>query len=143
MKKQFFRTASLCRNAGKLALATCIMTASFSAGAQTTQVKQEIKAAAAAPVSVKYLGSHDDYLSFLVKYDNVAGDRFDVSLREHDGSVLYKGVFTDKNFQKTFVIPKPDRGTVTFIIRNLRTNEVNSFEANTKLVEEMVVKQVG
>jgi hypothetical protein len=142
MKKQFFRMASYCLNAGKFVITVCIVVAGFTTSAQTTQVKQEVKVAPV-PASVKYTGSQDDYMSFVVKYDNLTGEKFDVLVKDHDGSVLYKNVFTEKVFHKTFVLPKSAAGTFTFVIRDLKTNKVHSFEANTKLVEEMVVKRVG
>lgn len=131
--------ASLRLNISKFLVTACIIVAGYTAHAQGSQVKQEIKTI---PVTVRYAGTHDNYMSFIVRYDNLNGDKFEVMVRDDEGMLLYRNTFTDKVFGKTFELPKTENAKATFIIKNLATNEVHSFEANTRLTEEMVVTRV-
>lgn len=140
MKKQFFRTAAMRRTVGKFVVTAFIVVTGFAANAQVSQVKQEIKTTSA---SVKYIGGDEELMSFVVKYENAGGDKMDVAVIDNEGIPLYKNVFTDKHFHKTFVLPRSGNSKVKFVIKNVLTGEVNSFEANTKVVEEVVVKRVG
>ncbi|HEY4147762.1 MAG TPA: hypothetical protein VGM41_02470 [Chitinophagaceae bacterium] len=137
MKKQFFRTASVRRVVNKLALTAIVMAAGIAAEAQVSQVKQPI---AVHTASVTYIGSQDDMLSISVKYDNAAGTPFTVTVKGEDGYLLYQGNFRDKNFSKIFRLPKSETTSATFTIRNAKTRELQSFEVNTQMVEEVVVK---
>jgi hypothetical protein len=137
MKKQFFRTVSVRRVVTKLALTAIVMAAGVAAEAQVSQVKQPI---AVHTASVTYIGSQDDMLSISVKYDNAAGTPFTVTVKGEDGYLLYQGNFRDKNFRKVFRLPKSETSSATFTIRNAKTNELQSFEVNTQMVEEVVVK---
>lgn len=140
MKKQFFRTAAMRRIAGKFVVTAFIVATGFAANAQASQVKSDVKTT---PVSVRYIGGDEDMMSFVVTYENAGGNKIDVAVIDNEGTALYKNVFTDKRFQKTFVLPRSGNSKVKFVIKNVLTGEVNSFEANTKVVEEVVVKRIG
>jgi hypothetical protein len=137
MKKQFFRMASLRRTGSRFLVTVCIVVSALAANAQVSQVKQSINAT---PVSVKYIGTSDEQMAFAVHYDNYNGDKFDITVRDNEGSLLYRNSFTNKTFNKTFMLPKGNE-KVTFIIKNLKTNEVNSFEANMRVVEQVLVRK--
>ncbi len=134
MKKQFFRTASVRRVVNKLALTAVVMAAGIAVQAQVSEVKQPI---AVHTASVTYIGSQDDMLSISVKYDNATGTPFTVTVKGEDGYLLYQANFRDKNFRKVFQLPKSEYSSATFIIRNAKTNELQSFEVNTRTVEEV------
>ena len=139
MKKQFFRAAVVRRVANKMVLTAFVLAAGYTANAQTA-VKQPITITNA---SVQYIGSQEDMISVAVKYDTAPGNKFSITVRDQDGYQLYQGNFTEKKFRKIFELPKPDLSKVIFVIRNTNTNEVQSYEVNTRVVEEIVVKKVG
>jgi len=140
MKKQFFRVAVVRRIINRCVVTGVIVVAGFTLHAQTSQVKQESPSPTA---SVKYMGSRQDMLSVAVQYNNAQGQPFTITVRDQDGYQLFEGNFTEKKFNKTFQMPRPDLSKIVFIIRNARTHEVQSFEVNTKKAEEMVVQRNG
>src|ERR1700754_3190612 len=100
MKNQFFRPVIVRRVVNKMVLTAVITAAGFAAHAQASQVKQDIPATPTA--SVKYIGSQEEMVSVSVKYNNEAGHRFTVTVRDQEGFQLYQGSFTEKKFSKTF-----------------------------------------
>lgn len=132
MKKKFFMRRLICT--------AFIAAAGFAAHAQTIQVKQQMDSPAA---SVQYMGSRQDILSVAVRYDNEAGKRFVVTVRDQDGYQLFEGSFTEKKFNKIFQLPKAAISKLVFSIRNTGNDEVQSFEVNAKTMEEAVVKRIG
>ena len=117
-----------------------IVVAGFTIQAQTSQVKQ---ASASPAASVKYMGSDQDMLSVAVQYNNGKGRLFTITVRDQNGYQFFQGNFTEKKFNKVFRLPKPDISKIVFIIRDAGTNQVQSFEVNTKAAEEPVVKRMG
>ena len=99
----------------------------------------DIKTSAA---SVKYLGSNTENLFFAVKYDNSAGNAFTVLVVDETGEVIYRAVYKEKQFEKTFLLPRySDYRKFSFIIKEEKTNFHQSFDIsiNTKTVEDVVV----
>ena len=140
MKKKLFRVAVVRRAVSRIACMAFIVAAGFTAQAQTAQVKQEISNPLA---SVTYMGSRQDILSVAVKYTNAPGAPFTVTVRDQDGYQLFEGSFTERKFDKIFQLPKPDISKLVFTIRNTRTSEVQSFEVNTKAMEETLAQRPG
>jgi len=140
MKKQFFRAGVVRRVINRFLVTAVIAVTGFTVHAQTSQVKQESVSPA---TSVKYMGSRQDILSVAVQYSNAKGQPFTITVHDQDGYQFFQGHFTEKKFSKVFELPKTDVSKLIFIIRNARTNEVQSFEVNTKAVEETVVKRIG
>ena len=58
-------------------------------------------------VEVKYTGLDvNNLLSFNVKYSNPTGNTFSLVVLDENGDQLFKGSYGDKNFDKTFKLPK-------------------------------------
>ena len=94
---------------------------------------------------VKYIGNSGDGVVFNVTFENPTGAKFAVIVRDQEGYSFYQEIFSDKKFDKKFMLPKNDYGKLTFIIRNFKDNDlVQSFEinTNTKLVEDVEVTKV-
>ncbi len=120
------------------------MTVFVVAAGLATQAQTAVKQPLVVPTaSVTYIGGGEDVLSVAVKYDNAPGNRFTVTVKDEDGYLLYQGSFSEKKFNKIFQLPRPELSKATFIIRNAKTNEVQSFEINARIVEEVVVKRIG
>jgi hypothetical protein len=93
---------------------------------------------------VKYIGTSANDIVFNVSYDNPTGGKFSVAVLDQDGAQIYQEVFTDKKFEKRFRFPKGGTGKVTFMIRNFKDADVKqSFEINTRVIEDVVVTKVG
>jgi len=97
----------------------------------------------ASTAEVKYIGGKTGEFIFNVVYNNTAGSRFSLRVLDADGNQLYESSYTDKKFDKKFMINDAE-GKVTFVIKNYQDNSTQSFEvnANTRLVEDIVVKEV-
>lgn len=119
-----------------ISISALLILGATSAQAQSTDV---VKTAV-----VKHLGNTGETMNFQVKYENVTGERFAVTVRDHDGGVLFQEFFTDKQFDKKFKIPKADNERVTFQIRSVKENVPQTFEinTNTRMIEEVIVKRV-
>ena len=113
-----------------------LLSASASLQAQSTE--------AVKPAAIRHLGNTVETMNFQVKYDNEAGDKFAVVVRDQDNNVLFQEYYTDKKFDKKFALPKVDNNKVIFQIKNVKDNAIQTFEVNTntRLVEEVIVKRV-
>jgi len=99
----------------------------------------------AATAEVKYVGDNDGGFFFNVLYNNATGSRFSVTILDEAGTALYSGLYSMKNFDKTFKLADTENfGKLVFVIRNLGDNSVQRFEVNTnsRLVEDVEVKEV-
>lgn len=94
---------------------------------------------------INHLSSDSKSLLFQVNVENASGEKFIIVVKDENGSVLYRGGFTDKDFSKKFRVPKGETGKITFVVKSESTNKVESFEvnSNTRIVEEVVVRKVS
>jgi hypothetical protein len=103
------------------------------------------KSNSAATAEVKYIPGAQGQGIFNVQYNNAAGSRFTVCVKDADGNQLYQNVYTDKKFDKNFRLAEPDSyGKLIFVVHNLADNSVQRFEvvASSHLVEEVDVREV-
>ena len=112
---------------------------------------QVVQASYHAPVTpavsqpvVTYLGSGDEQMSFNLKYDNVAGTKYLVTVLDSEGEPLFDQVFTDKKFNKTFKVPV-EMGKLSFVVRDVKTKLQKKIEVNTerRFVEEVSVTRIN
>jgi hypothetical protein len=94
---------------------------------------------------VKYLGTQDDMVVFNVSYANPEGSKFQLIVRDQDGSPLYQNTFSDKSFYRQFRLPKSDKDRIVFVFRDghdadiVKTFEIN---VNSRFVREVAIKKV-
>lgn len=95
--------------------------------------------------TVKHIGNPAGSIVFQVQYDNLSGDKFSLTIKDDDGTILFQDTYTDKKFDKKFQLPQGEADKLKFIIKGLKSNNIQTFEVNTRsrLVEEIVVKRVG
>jgi len=126
------------------ALLLAVITAA-GATAQAVQASYSVPVtpAVSQPVVV-YLGSGDEQMAFNMKYENAAGTKFLLTVRDSEGEILFDQVFTDKKFNKTFKVPA-EMGKLSFVIRDLKTKQQQKIEINTerRFVEEVSVTKVN
>ena len=98
------------------------------------------------PVNVTYLGSEDGNYIFDVQFDNNVGDTYYVAVVDDAGNTLFKGLYSDKKFDKKFKLPPgEENNNVSFVVRNIRSNASFTYAVNTKerQVEEVVIKRTN
>ena len=94
---------------------------------------------------VKHIESKDNKLQFQVLLDNEAGEKFSVSIKDEEGTLLFKEVYTDKKFAKTFEVPATENlDKVIIMIRSLENNQSQVFEINTttRVYQDVVVSKL-
>jgi hypothetical protein len=129
--KTFFRSA--------------FFTSSLFLTAVTGAVAQKTTDSSTAPVAaVSYLGYNNDQLSFLMKYETENGEKFNVTITDADGNVLFNENFTDKKFSKIFKSPL-ETGSLTFIISNPKNKDEKKFRVSTerRMVEEFSITKAN
>ena len=110
-------------------------------------------AAAATPVdtafttntaNVKFLGTDKEGYVFNVAYNNETGDRFLLRIMDATGNALFTGSYNDRKFDKRFWLYKEGNDKLSFVIKNLKDNSVQTFQiiTTTQVVEDVVVTKV-
>jgi len=126
---------------GKLSLAAVFTLVLSSAKAQSTETGATDNAA-----TVKYLGTQDDMLVFDISYGNPTNGKFQIVIKDQDGTTAYQNVFTGKNVYKQFRVPKSDKDRVVFVIRDFKDADiVKTFDinVNSRIIHEVAVRKVN
>ena len=126
---------------GKLVPGFCLILMVASAQAQTIASG----AGQGESAIVKYLGTQDDMIVFNVSYANPEGSKFQLIIKDQDGTQLYQNIFNEKTFYKQFRLPKADKDRIIFVIRNGKEAEVvKTFEVNvnSRFVQEVAVRKL-
>lgn len=126
---------------GKLVPGFCLILVVATAQAQTIVSG----AGQSESVIVKYLGTQDDMIVFNVSYANPEGSKFQLIIKDQDGTQLYQNIFNEKTFYKQFRLPKADKDRIIFVIRNGKEAEVvKTFEVNvnSRFVQEVAVRKL-
>jgi len=137
MKKQSIQTIAKRFFLGNLLAATLFL----SANAAITKPA----GVSADKVEVKYTGT-DKYnqLTFTVKYSNPSGNTFSLTVLDENSEPLFKSFYGDKQFDKTFKLPKLDASKFTFVIENGKESFKQKFDVNikTQVIEDVVVSKL-
>ena len=126
---------------GKILFGVCLVLAATTVSAQSTATG----AGQTENATVKYLGLQEDMIVFTVSYANPDGGKFQVIVKDQDGTQLYQNVFSEKSFYKQFRLPRADRDRLVFIIRNSRDADVvKTFEVNvnSRITQEVSVRKL-
>ncbi len=93
---------------------------------------------------INHVSTDSESFLFEVKLDNTTGERFSVIIKDEGNNTIYRGWFSDKEFNRKFRLPKSESSKVTFIIRSESGKAAEAFEVNTnrRVVEDIVVKKV-
>lgn len=93
---------------------------------------------------IRYTGV-DKYnqLSFNVKYSNPTGNTFNLTVLDENGELLFRGFYGDKQFDKTFKLPKSEVSKLTFVIEDGKDSFKQKFDVNikTQVIEDVVVSK--
>lgn len=137
MKKHTIQTIAKRFFIGNLLAATLFLSANAATGKSVATIADN-------KVEVKYTGV-DKYnqLSFNVTYSNPSGNAFYLTVLDENGEALYKAVYADKQFDKTFKLPKSEVSKLTFVIEGGKETFKQKFDVNikTQVVEDVVVSK--
>lgn len=98
-----------------------------------------------AETTVKYLGTQDDMLVFNVFFPNPEGSKFQLTIKDQDGSPLYQGSFNDTAFFKQFLLPKTENDRLVFVFHTgHETDVIKTFEinVNSRVVRDVAIKKL-
>lgn len=136
------KTKSLNTIARKFFAGSLIVAAMF----LSAQAAVPARAISADKVEVKYAGV-DKYnqLTFTVKYNNEAGNTFALAILDENGEPLFKNFYGDKNFEKTFKLPKSEVSKLAFVIEDGKNSFKQKVDINilTKVVEDVVITKAN
>jgi hypothetical protein len=85
------------------------------------------------------MGISEGKVRFNLRCQNADGDKFYVKLVDTEGNELYKEMFTDKHFTKTF-IASTELGKIFLIITNVKDKRRLKYEIS---MEERIVQEVS
>ena len=144
MKKHLMRAVNA--NLSKFIRASAvvfILTAATTVSAQVAPVSATISDGVG-KTNVTYVATGNESLYFDVRVENAEGERFVIVVKDDNGTTLYRGSSSDKDFKKRFILPKTDSSKLTFHIKSESGIKSESFEinTNTRVVEEVTVKKV-
>lgn len=97
-----------------------------------------------AKIEVNYTGFFNNDLAFNVRFDNPSGNNVTLTVVNEDGENLFKSNFSDKKFEKKFVLLKDaDVSKLTFLFQSGKEVYKESFDINitTREVSDVVVKR--
>lgn len=143
MKKQSF--VSIAKRS------TVILSSLFLVATSTNQVQAANQTSTSivdslnSTADVSYAGLQEGMLAFRVNYKNLTGEKFTLKVKDSNGDIIYIQDFTDKNFNKTFLLTRDiDTEHVTFIIGKRGNESTQSFKVgfSTKVLENVVVSRL-
>jgi len=141
MKMQSIQTIAKRFFFGNLLVAAMFLSANAATPASNNKPYSVIDAN---KVEVKYTGV-DKYnqLTFNVKYSNPAGNTFNLVVLDENGEQLFKGYYGDKQFDKTFKLPKSEVSKLTFVIEDGKESLKEKFDINikTRTYEDVIVSK--
>ena len=94
---------------------------------------------------VKHIESDESKLLFQISLNNESGEKFIVSIKDEDGTLLFKELYSDKKFVKKFEVPETENtGKIIVMIRSLENNQSQVFEINstTRVYQDVVVSKL-
>ncbi|NCI51761.1 hypothetical protein GWC95_17685 [Sediminibacterium roseum] len=137
MKKQTIQIAKRFL-LGNVLVAALFLTANASTGGKTITTSDKAE--------VKYTGTDkENLLSFNVKYSNPAGNTFNLTVLDANGELLFKSFYGDKQFDKTFKLPKFENGKYAFVIEDSKTSYKEKFAVSvtTEVIENVSVSKAN
>jgi hypothetical protein len=136
MKKQSIQTIAKRFFLGNLLAATLFLSAHAATGKASTLSTDKAE--------VKFTGVDKfNQLSFNVKYSNPTGNTFTLSVLDENGETIFRSFYGDKQFDKTYKLPKAEVSKLTFVIEDGKDAYKQKFDVNikTQVIEDVVVSK--
>lgn len=139
--KPVFSLSNLRKSASVLA-AVLLLTVG-SAQANATPIIEKIISPVDQAVSVTYIGATDNSLVFHMEFNNQAGQKFWLIIKNDNGEVVYQQAFKDAHFSKSIRLPKED-GEMhpVFVIKTSNEEVERRFVVNRKISEHIEVTKL-
>ena len=94
---------------------------------------------------VKYTGTNEEFLMFVVNYNNKDSKKFVFEISNDQNELLYRKSFNNKEFnKKVYFFKEADFGRVTFTIREGKKSYGETYEINpvTTYINELRVTKL-
>ena len=129
MKQHSFKLRT---SATVLALSGLMIMTSIPSFAHSSKI--EIISSEAIQPAVKYIGTDDKGAGFAVKFDATAPVKFELTIKDKLGIVLFTKVFESASFSKTFRLMMDDSYNleVSFTIKTLPDGNEHTFNVSTE-----------
>lgn len=91
-------------------------------------------------IFIKYVGCTEDGLFFNVKFNNEKGQHVDILITDENGETMYEGSFSDKFFDKKFLLPEDsDASLVTISLKSGKESFVKSYTVKSSIVKNVAI----
>lgn len=93
---------------------------------------------------VKYSGIDKNQLHTIqVKYSNPTGANFTLIITDANNELVFKGSYSDKDFNKTFKFPKDESNKLSFVIEDAKAKKSEQYNVSfeTIVIENAVVSK--
>ena len=91
-------------------------------------------------VSVKFLGEENDMMVFSVHFTNKKESKYNVSIYNNAGDVLFRDVFQVRSFDKKFKVPK-ENGQLDLIVANVTDKVTRNLKIDKGLTFSLASKE--
>ncbi|MES2647723.1 MAG: hypothetical protein V4717_12650 [Bacteroidota bacterium] len=95
--------------------------------------------------AVSYVNTDDAGSTFRVTFDTQTKAKFELSVQDANGNILFKGIYESDKFSKYIKLLEEgvDIADLSFSIRVITTGQVHTFNvsSNTVLIKDVVVKK--
>jgi hypothetical protein len=139
--KPVFSKLNLRKSASVLAAAFLLSLTAASVNA--APIIEKIVSPVDQAVSVKYVGATENNIVFHLEFNNTAGEKFWLIIKNDAGDVVYQQAYKDAHFSKTIRLPK-EEGEMhpTFVIRTANDQVERKFVVNRKVSEKVTVTKL-
>jgi hypothetical protein len=121
-------------------LASGLLLTLGSAKLQAAPIIEKIISPSDQLVSVNYVGSNENSVTFHLVFENKTGEKFWLIVKDDNGDIVYKSAFSDSHFEKNIRLVR-EKGEMhpTFIIRTPNDQVERKFAIDRKVSESDVV----
>jgi hypothetical protein len=124
-------------------LAAALLLSLGSASANAAPIIEKIISPVDQAVSVNYVGATENNIVFHLEFNNTAGEKFWLIIKNDAGDVVYQQANKDANFTKTIRLPKEEvEMHPTFVIRTANDQVERKFVVNRKVSEKVTVTKL-
>jgi len=124
-------------------IASVLLLSLASASVNAAPIIEKIISPVDQAVSVNYVGATENNIVFHLEFNNTAGEKFWLIIKNDAGDVVYQQAYKDAHFSKTIRLPK-EEGEMhpTFVIRTANDQVERKFVVNRKVSEKVTVTKL-
>jgi hypothetical protein len=139
--KPVFSNLNLRKSVSVLAAALLLSLGVYTASA--SPIIEKIISPVDQALTVNYVGATENNLVFHLDFDNKAGEKFWLIIKNDAGDVVFQQAYRDVHFSKTIRLPK-EEGEIhpSFVIRTANDQVERKFSVNREYSENVVVTKL-